>query len=248
MAEGGEFKKVAIPTTEVNDGTVFYHVNVEADGGSWSVLKRYSQFEEFHAAMQQVMGFPPTAELPGKRFKLFTSHVDPEFVEERRCILEAYLKRLVESKGLGDDKTLRNFLNSDKQAPKVAPASEPVLEDVEVTGISAPSTRIMTDHVLYQIDVVNEHKRKTFSKWTVLKRFGQIFDMDAALRESLAGDLDVLALMPPPPQRHAKIIFDHMDEAFIEQRRVLLENYLSRLIKIPGCVRSPVLLGFLGVE
>jgi hypothetical protein len=60
-------------------------------------------------------------------------------------------------------------------------------DDAEITGISIPATRsgavlaivllalmlaflpairTMSDHVLYQVDVVNSRKRKTFSKWT----------------------------------------------------------------------------------
>ena len=54
-----------------------------------------------------------------------------------------------------------------------------------MTGISIPAVRKMSDHVLYQIDVSNERKRRSFRKWTVLKRFGQFFTLDQVVNFSL---------------------------------------------------------------
>jgi hypothetical protein len=73
---------------------------------------------------------------------------------------------------------------------------------------------------LYQIDVVNVRKRKSFSKWTVLKRFGQLYDMDVAVRAEFAEQPTFLASLPPPPERKLKVLSDHMDDGFVEQRRM----------------------------
>jgi len=72
--------------------------------------------------------------------------------------------------------------------------------------------------------------------------------MDFALRESFATKPAVLEGMPPAPTRRAKLLFDHMDDTFVEQRRVLLENYLNRLLHCPDVVRSEIFLSFLGVQ
>jgi len=245
---------VTVPTTKTSGETVFYIVHVKETSDSWSVQKRYSQFEDFHGRLLSTAlaaQVPTGVELPGKRIKLFTSHDDANFIEERRCLLEAYLKRLVNVKALASSDILIEFLSEGKvevppEENKTAKAN-PLPDDVEVTGISIPATRTMSDHVLYQIDVLNSRKRSTYSKWTVLKRFGQFFDMDFALRESFAANPVVLEMMPPAPARRAKLLFDHMDDTFVEQRRVLLENYLNRLLHCPAVVRSEIFLSFLGV-
>ncbi len=49
----------------------------------------------------------------------------------------------------------------------------------QVTHISIPSTRLMSDHVLYQVHMSNMRKRQSFSRWTVLKRYGQFYNLDS---------------------------------------------------------------------
>merc|ERR1712244_218309 len=103
-------------------------------------------------------------------------------------------------------------------------------EDQEVTNIVIQSTRKMSDHVLYQICVSNSHKRASFRAWTVLKRFTQFYEMDLKLRGVIQTQSpDLLQKLPPPPTRKVKLVHDHMDDDFIEERRVFLENYLSKL-------------------
>jgi hypothetical protein len=68
---------------------------------------------------------------------------------------------------------LIEFFDTDK-CEHVQEVVEPPMElpeDIEVTDITIPTTRTMSDHVLYQLDVVNSRKRRTFQKWTVLKRY-----------------------------------------------------------------------------
>jgi hypothetical protein len=121
--------------------------------------------------------------------------------------------------------------------------------DQEVTNVVIQSTRKMTDHVLYQICVSNSHKRASFRAWTVLKRFTQFYDMDLKLRASLQSDTpELLPQLPPPPSRKLKFVHDHMDDDFIEERRVLLENYLSKLLRYPEVVNNSDFLEFLGVD
>ncbi len=162
-------------------------------------------------------------------------------------LLENYLKKLVLDKKLATHPTLTEFLTKGKQKSERKSEDEELPEDVEITEISIPATRVMSDHVLYTIDLVNERKRKTYSKWTVLKRFTQIYEMDVKLRESLQEDEDALETLPPAPQRKVKLLFDHMDASFIESRRILLQNYLKKLIRCPVAIRSTIVLEFLGV-
>jgi len=248
-------KTVGIPTCKVVTGTVFYQIAVTNASNKWGVSKRYSQFEELHMAVTTEMGgksLPAGTELPPKRMKLFTTHTDPEFIEQRRCLLEAYLKKLLSVDKLAKGEALGRFFDSDKDATMESTSieekkkAEPP-EDVEITGVSIPATRTMSDHILYQNDVTNNRKRKTYSKWTVLKRFGQFYDMDTQVRADFAEQPSVLTSMPAPPERKAKLLSDHMDETFVEQRRVLLENYLQRMVDNPHVVKNKHFLTFLGV-
>jgi len=72
--------------------------------------------------------------------------------------------------------------------------------------------------------------------------------MDAAVRAAFAENLELSAKLPPPPERKTKLFNDHMDEVFIEQRRVLLENYLNKMLEVTEVVRAKEFLTFLGVN
>lgn len=248
-----EIKNVSVPEGDVVDGVVFYAVNFENAGGdSWTCSKRYSKFVDLHnAILNDSCGrrIPTGLDLPPKQLKLWVSHVSPQFIEDRRCLLENYMKRLMKIPEIAKSSPMMEFMKEDKQSDKKANKEEVELpSDVEITGVSIPATRTMSDHILYQIDVVNSRKRKTFSKWTVLKRFGQFYDMDAAVRGTLEDQPEVLETLPPPPQRKAKLIVDHMDETFVEQRRVLLENYLKQMLGCDAVIRNSEFLTFLGVS
>ncbi len=106
----------------------------------------------------------------------------------------------------------------------------------------------MSDHVLYQIQVSNERKRASFGEWTVLKRFTQFYEMDQKLRAHFENDPLLLSKLPPPPPRRVKLLYDHMDDDFIEERRVLLQNYLSKLLRFPEVAKNGSFLDFLGVD
>jgi len=245
-----EIKSITVPSSKVDEtGIVYYFVNVEDSYNSWSVGKRYSQFEELHSAL--VLGelakkIPSGCDLPPKKFKMFTSHISPSFVESRRVLLEAYLKKLLKAEDIATSSLFTKFLTSDKQKSKAEAKKKPEFpDDVEVTGVSIPATRLMSDHILYQIDVSNSRKVPPFDKWTVLKRFGQFYDMDCAVRAAFVETPEILEKLPEPPERKAKLFNDHMDDTFVEHRRVLLANYLNNMLSVIDVVRNKDFLKFL---
>lgn len=250
---GFEITDISVVDGHAQDETAFYTINVVTPTEKWAVTKRYSQFETLHNF------FLPSHQkdlphLPPKRLKLWTSHVHDAFIEERRALLDNYIRKFIEVDGVKNSNEFHTFLTKDrtdvipaKKAPREYNAEE-YPEDQEITAISISSTRTMSDHVLYQIDCSNVRKRKSFSNWTVLKRFGQFFVMDSKLREDLINNADVLAALPNPPPRKAKLWYDHMDSEFIEERRVLLENYLQKLLAIYEVATNENFLQFLGVR
>ena len=254
-----EIQNIAIPKGIVVDKVVFYIVQIVGTFNSWTIQKRYSQFEKIYDLIDDKYGhlLPAGTDLPPKKLKLFTSHLSNDFIEQRRILLESFIKKLTSVEQIVSSKRFKKFITSDKvdaeNDKKVniidikSEIEANLPDDVEITGITIPSTRTMSDHVLYQIDVENVRKRKSYSKWTVLKRFGQFFEMDTQLRNECIDNVTLLSHLPKPPQRKVKILNDHMDDTFIEQRRVLLENYLLKLLRHVEVVRSPTFLSFCGV-
>jgi len=246
-------KAVTVPGSKIVDGVAFYVAKVTGAFNSWCVAKRYSQFEELQGNISEVKGFPSHLDLPPKRFKFFISHISPAFLEERRVLLESYLKKLVAIEEISKNEILTSFLTSDKtDASDVKTKTEKkkledIPDDIEVTGVSIPATRQMSDHVLYQIDVINSRKEKEYAKWTVLKRFGQFYEMDSLVRSSFE-KMDILNTLPATPERKLKLFNDHTDVNFVEQRRVLLENYLQKMVEIEDVVRDKHFLAFLGIN
>jgi hypothetical protein len=276
-------------------GVVYYHLTVTTSTNSlWHVQKRYKQFETLHELLLQIYParVPVGCELPPKHWKIWYGNT-PQIIEERRILLQHYLKKLVAVRELASSAILFEFLTTDKidgsasstatahfaaassassTASSASVASAPASssstksgavgfgagpdpfslpDDYEVTAISIPAIKMMSDHVLYQIDVENVKKRSSFCRWTVLKRFGQFAEMDAALRADLSTKHTVewvTGRLPAAPPKYAKLIYDHQDDAFVDQRRVLLENYLQKLLWLPEVATHPVFLQFLGVK
>jgi len=236
------------------EGIVFYVLTMlSEDDEKWSCQKRFSQFEALHGVLFSAYGhkgFPAGAELPPKKLKLFVAHTSEHFIEERRCLLDHYLKRMAGVADVAQSEVWADFLRSDLLPKPVDPPVDNFSprDDAEVTGVSIPQTRMMSDHVLYQVDVMNVRKRRTFQKWTVLKRFSQFSELNDVLRAEFANDESVLSSLPASPSRASKLIYNHLDLHFVEQRRVLLENWMRKLMRIDAVSRSHNLLSFLGVQ
>jgi len=267
--------------------------------------KRYHHFDELHAQLSQKTPKKKLPLLPPKHSKLFTDHTDSAFVEQRRALLDNYVKKLLKLKDIGQSSIVINFLNdgatievvnnsdlanghcngnehdamkngSNVQSSADIPNhanenkedgnenkkengkstinkklsdSYEFPSDQEVTHISIQQVRKMSDHVLYQILVMNSHKRASFRQWMRLKRFTQFYEMDCKLRSSIVTEHPSFNVesLPPTPPRRLKFIHDHMDDDFIEERRVLLENYLAHLLRLPEVARNEHFLEFLGV-
>ncbi|ETO04747.1 hypothetical protein RFI_32649 [Reticulomyxa filosa] len=131
-------------------------------------------------------------------------------------------------------------------------------KNCSVTNVKISSVRKLSDHVLYKIQVSNENNRSSYGSWTVLKRFIQFCDMHNELRRKLLGDCQTLQereamihqlnQLPSLPPKRIKVIYNHSDDSFIEERRVLLENYLKKMLRFPGVANNKIFLEFLGVS
>ncbi|KAF9363190.1 hypothetical protein BGX34_004694 [Mortierella sp. NVP85] len=74
---------------------IVYRVEVHAAVRTWSVWKRYSEFEHLNERFEELFpGQPPPQGLPGKHWWQSTMD-NPELLEERRAGLELYLRAIL---------------------------------------------------------------------------------------------------------------------------------------------------------
>jgi regulator of vacuolar morphogenesis len=87
--------EISIPNTSTSDTSkpyVLYNISLRLPLRSFTVQKRYSEFITLHSHLTSQAGAPPPANLPPKSW--LRSSSNPEFVEERRKGLEAYLRTI----------------------------------------------------------------------------------------------------------------------------------------------------------
>ncbi|KAK7463640.1 hypothetical protein VKT23_005578 [Stygiomarasmius scandens] len=84
-----------------------YQIDVQAHVRSWSMWRRYSEFDDLNIELTKSTGSPPPCPLPPKhKFSVFRSHSDPALLEERKTGLETYLRAIVSAK---EDKWRETF-------------------------------------------------------------------------------------------------------------------------------------------
>lgn len=115
----------------------------------------------------------------------------------------------------------------------------------EVTSVRVPVAQVLREHVIYQVELSNSAKASNFSSWVVLKRFKEFVALRAAMLEAL--DPHEAALLPPLPRRRSKVLVDHLERGFIEERRLLLQDWLRIVSRMPQTRNIPAVLQFLGV-
>ena len=90
----------------------------------WSVWKRYSEFEQLHAAMKSSLGswqMDPVGSLPSAHRFALTNKLSPAFVESRRDELKEYWQKLLSVDKVADfskhhcSKALKDFLEVNAQ-------------------------------------------------------------------------------------------------------------------------------------
>merc|ERR1719350_432447 len=270
IQSGHAIVRVCIPSFYQAEDYIVYEVEVSNKKIRWNVWHRFDSFYMLHhmlleiaASLSQNMAryisLPP---FPEKRVKYITDHFDQEFIEDRRMLLENYIKKVLVMPDFKHSNILTSFLTPDIDEIVLPPAQtggrqKPVdLDDVldmdeddEITAVSIPQAQILkNDHAIFTLNCSNANKTM-FGEWTVLKRFAEFHAFDIQLRtDLLENQPHALQLLPNLPARQPKLLVDHLEESFIERRRLLTEAYLKRLIRHPAFRKHPLTLRFLGVD
>jgi hypothetical protein len=123
------------------DRVVYYEVEVATASLRWRVSARFERLYQMHLELSELQvlqhrrdRLPP---FPEKRYKLATNHLAPLFVQERRALIDNYLRRVAASEAWGraapflhlcspGSHLLRaeEVLADEKAQPKGAPAAD----------------------------------------------------------------------------------------------------------------------------
>jgi len=97
----------------------------------------------------------------------------------------------------------------------------------DIKTISIPGYYVKNDVVFYEVVVTS-----TRLWWNIWVRFDSITLLHLLMKD-LASQLkdEDAELIPPIPDKHLKILIDHLSQEFIEKRRALLENFLQKINK-----------------
>jgi len=144
-----------------------------------------------------------------------------------------------------EEKLLDMDLNT-MSAMYTAVPMEDIDETDEITNVSIPQTQILrSEHTVYHVHLINSNKRESFAEWVVLKRYQDLVNFHNELCAVVEhSHPNAYKLVPPLPPKHWKIFTDHLSEMFIERRRILLQNYLQRLLKCKLFRKLDVTLDF----
>ena len=81
---------------------------------------------------------------------------------------------------------------------------------------------------------------------TVHRRFREFVEIDETVRAALSGS-HLQSSLPCFPPKQSKLLTDHTDRRFLEQRREQLQVYINRIIDVPHVLQVPSMLPFLGL-
>lgn len=102
--------------------------------------------------------------------------------------------------------------------------------------------QIADDVVVYEVDVSNKKLR-----WNLWLRFEFFYVLHQMMQELVAelSTPELTVSLPPFPDKRLKLFTDHFNEHFIENRRMLLDNYLQKILANQYLRHSEIFISFL---
>lgn len=110
-AKGEYLEKIFVRNPEVIDEVVFYDIVVIKDNLRWCITKRFDEFfrlnEELEKRVRNPDALPP---FPSKQFKILTDHLNDNFIEMRRSLIENYMQKLLNIRRVRNCSLVLRFL------------------------------------------------------------------------------------------------------------------------------------------
>jgi hypothetical protein len=263
-------EKVSVPHYQaLKNGPVVYEITASNNKCRWNVWHRFQTFQLLHEMLKVSIDEErlkcKLPIIPFRHIKLVINHKSKDFCEGRKVLLDNYLKTLLSIKELRDSTVLIGFLSRSDESLSDEKVSQEETKDYEtnkvknilvtdesddITNVSIPSSRVVgNEYVLYTVSVHNMNVETEYSHWNVLHRYSEFKEYDRALREYLAKDKPhLISEIPQLPMKESKIFRNHFGHDFVERRRLLLDSYIKRLIKVQSLRRHPLTIKFLGVR
>ena len=142
---------VSVPATRTSEGqapaTLYIVLCKFGESNSWTVSKRFAQFDVLHAALEK-----KTTPLPAMPAKTWFKTFDPAFVEQRRGELEVYLRALVASRVALNARELHEFFEIPENVPgfaQFAPVERVVLKGRWQIGGNIDSLKCSITNLCY---------------------------------------------------------------------------------------------------
>merc|ERR1719461_1523566 len=134
-------------------------------------------------------------------------------------------------------------LHRDEQRTRYERIMRSIQKGHAIVRVCIPSYYRAEDYIVYEVEVSNKKIR-----WNVWHRFDSFYMLHHMLLEiaaSLSQNHSRYINLPPFPEKQVKVIVDHFEQEFIENRRMLLENYLKKVLVMPDFKHSNIVTSFL---
>jgi len=264
-------EKVSVPYFQkLKEGPVVYEVHASNAKCEWNVWHRFQTFTLLHEMFKDmveespgVIGDKKLPMFPARHVKYLIDHKNKHFCESRRTLLDNYVKKIMDIPGLRSCTEMIGFLtHSDESLSKEKVTKEEIAEyekakldeiivaskEDEVTSVCVKEARVVrNEYTLYQLNVTNVNKDADFATWTVMHRYSEFAEYDAALRAAFP-ELVAKDKIPQLPMKEPKLVKDHFTAEFVEKRRLLLDSYIKRIAQNTKLRRSPLTAKFCGVR
>lgn len=99
----------------------------------------------------------------------------------------------------------------------------------------------------YAVDASARLANGSTATTRVHRRFRDFVEFDETLRASLTG-YSTKKSLPRPPQKKARFMADHSDDAFLRDRLRELDTYVKKLVEVPHVWRSTGAPAFVGLS
>jgi len=171
--------KVTIDSYDIDDNIVHYSVTVSTTGNtkSWTVLKRFSNFDELHCHLSKSF-----SAIPPRPKKTLFKMKSPKDIEKRRKDLEEYSNKLLANKELFNNSLVKSFFGIESHASEFT-ANQAISESLISKRILAnPVSKLLfnskTNMIITVEKLVSKDKTKNVN---LLKSFK--FKSSPALKE-----------------------------------------------------------------
>jgi hypothetical protein len=244
--DGASTIVIKIPGTEAV-GKITYFI-VEAKRGNEPMKVRKCRFSEFFALNEQVKSFYAknhkhlSGNLPAfPSKKLFQTREGPEFIESRRVELQDFLRQLIAVPHAQDNPLIFEFLGLG-----LPPTARLKLKAGEsLTTIRMPKAIQKDGATFFTVEALTEPSREITQ---TLKRYSDFEAFNEKICDAYNDNWPQLVKsLPDFPIKRPKLLEDHDSKDFIESRRLLLQAYIVKLLKVPHAADNPHLWKFVGL-